>query len=60
MPFPNDETTRRFIERHFRRKNLIWSEDYFIHVLETSEKKYDTYWAVIALRDCGTSLPSRL
>ncbi len=58
MPFPNDEDTRRLIRNHFRRK-LEWSEDWFLHVLQTSTKRYDVYWSVIALRDCGTlrSLP---
>ena len=41
------------IERHFRRKDLHWTEEYFIAALD-SPKKHDVYWATIALRDCGT------
>jgi hypothetical protein len=55
MSFPLDEFTCETIRKHFRRKKLEWSEDYFIQVLETSSYKHDIYWAVIALRDCGTS-----
>jgi hypothetical protein len=57
MSFPLDEFTCGIIRKHFRRKNLEWSEDYFIQVLETSSHKYDIYWAILALRDCGTSKP---
>ncbi len=31
---------------------MEWNEDYFIRQL-SSDKKYDVYWATIALRDCG-------
>jgi hypothetical protein len=55
MPFPLTPHLRQTIEHHFRRKKLVWDEAYFLDVLTTSEKKYDVYWAVIALRDCGTS-----
>jgi hypothetical protein len=55
MPFPINDSTRKLIHRHFRRKNLEWTEDYFLDVLENSKSKYDIYWAVLALRDCGTS-----
>jgi hypothetical protein len=54
MPFPLDDFTRTTIQHHFRRKKLEWTEAYFVNVLETSEKKYDVYFATIALRDCGT------
>jgi hypothetical protein len=54
MPFPNDEMGRDFIRQHFRRKHLVWTEEYFIEALK-SPKKHDVYWAVIALRDCGTT-----
>ncbi|HKP38390.1 MAG TPA: hypothetical protein VJT71_16135 [Pyrinomonadaceae bacterium] len=54
MPFPIDELTRDMIKSHFRRKNLVWTEDYFLAALESSQK-YDVYWATIALRDCGTT-----
>jgi hypothetical protein len=41
------------IERHFRRKDLRWTEEYFVAALD-SPRKHDVYWATIALRDCGT------
>ena len=55
MPFPLNEQTRQFVRNHFRRKNLEWTEDYFLNVLESSDRKRDVYWAVLALRDCGTA-----
>jgi len=55
MPFPLFEQTKKAIQHHFGRKNLVWEEAYFIEVLETSENKHDIYWAVLALRDCGTT-----
>ena len=54
MPFPLDDNAREFVRRHFKRKALEWTEDYFINVLETSGQKHDVYWATIALRDCGS------
>ena len=59
MPFPLESFTRTMVERHFRRKNLEWTEDYFLRALDSSSK-YDVYWAVLALRDCGTirSIPA--
>lgn len=54
MPFPLDSFTRTMVERHFRRKTLEWTEDYFLRALDSSSK-YDVYWAVLALRDCGTT-----
>ena len=54
MPFPLNDQTRQFVRDHFRRKNLEWTEEYFLNVLDTSERKHDIYWAVLALRDCGT------
>jgi hypothetical protein len=60
MGFPLDDDAKRTIQHHFRRKKLIWSEEYFVSVLDTSEKRFDIYWAVLALRDCGTvqSIPA--
>ena len=55
MPFPLESYIRQPIEHHFRRKKLVWSEEFFVNVLNTSDKKYDIYWAVLALRDCGTT-----
>jgi hypothetical protein len=59
MPFPLSNDTELAIRRHFRKK-LEWTEEYFINVLKTSARRYDIYWAVIALRDCGTprSIPA--
>ena len=53
MPFPLGDVTRSMVERQFRRKNLEWTEDYFLRALD-SPSKHDVYWAVLALRDCGT------
>jgi HEAT repeat protein len=53
MPFPLDDFTRAMVERHFRRKNLEWTEDYFLRSLD-SHSRHDVYWAVLALRECGT------
>lgn len=55
MPFPLNETTRGLIERHFKKKKLVWGEDYFLGMLANSTQKHDVYFSVIALRDCGTS-----
>ncbi len=55
MPFPIDDFLRETIKQHFRRKSLEWTEDYFLDVLATSSNKYDVYYAVIALRDCGST-----
>lgn len=54
MPYPLDESLRQAIRDHFKRDNLIWSEHWFIKVIQTSDRKYDIYWSVLALRDCGT------
>lgn len=55
MPFPLDDYMRRSIEQHFRKKKLTWSEDEFLSVLQSTPRKYDALYAVIALRGCGTS-----
>ena len=54
MPFPLDSFTRTMVEHHFRRKKLEWTEDYFLQALD-SHSKHHVYWAVLALRDCGTA-----
>jgi hypothetical protein len=56
MPFPLQPYSRQPIEHHFRRKKLVWNEEYFLNVLNSSDKKFDIYWAILALRDCGTML----
>lgn len=53
MPFPLSDFVRSTIVHHFRRKDLEWTEDYFIRALESGQK-HDVYWAAIALRACGT------
>ena len=60
MPFPLSEHTRDAIARHFRGKGLVWSEAYFLDTLQSSSRRHDIYWSVIALRDCGTpaSIPA--
>lgn len=55
MPFPIDESTRDTILHHFRKKQGVWDEAYFVKMLQTANDKYDVYWSVIALRDCGTT-----
>jgi hypothetical protein len=55
MPFPLSDHTREAVQHHFRRKKLVWNESYFLQVLANSASKHDIYWAVLALRDCGTS-----
>jgi hypothetical protein len=54
MPFPISEDIRETVRHHFRKKQLVWEEAYFVNVLQTSADKFDVYWSVIALRDCGT------
>ena len=54
MSFPIDESTRNTILHHFRKKQVVWNEAYFVNMLQTASDKYDVYWSVIALRDCGT------
>jgi hypothetical protein len=53
LPFPLDAISRSFIEGHLKRKSLGWEEGYFLETLG-SASKHDVYWAVIALRGCGT------
>lgn len=55
MPFALSDHTREAVQHHFRRKNLVWNESYFLQILANSASKHDIYWAVLALRDCGTS-----
>ncbi|MBW8772274.1 MAG: hypothetical protein JF590_03115 [Gemmatimonadetes bacterium] len=54
MPFPNSPSIRETIEKHFRRRGLAWTEQYFVEILETATRRHDVYWATIALRDCGS------
>ena len=53
MPFPLDD--QNYIREHFRKKGLSWTEEHLIGVLENPQSsKWDVYYAVLALRDCGT------
>jgi hypothetical protein len=54
MPFPLDKTSEEFIERHFRRRQFRWDEEYFASVLDHPRSKHDVYWASIGLRKVGT------
>src|SRR5262245_52076577 len=53
MSFPLNPTSKEAITRHFKLKSQPWTEDFFIQKL-SSPKKYDVYWATIALRECGS------
>jgi hypothetical protein len=55
MPFPISEDIRDTIRHHFRKQDLVWDETWFVNVLQTGTDRYDVYWSVIALRDCGTT-----
>jgi len=56
MPFPLEDNPVAvgFIERHFRRRGFVWSEDFFLSVLNAPKSKYDVYWSAIGLRKVGT------
>lgn len=56
-----DASNKETIREHFKRnKAFSWSEDFFLSAIDADKSKYDVFWAVIALRDCGTqkSLPA--
>jgi|KBSMisStaDraftv2_1062788.scaffolds.fasta_scaffold69032_1 hypothetical protein len=53
MPFPLD-TGQDFIEHHFRRRKFVWSEDFFLSILDEPRSKYDVYWSVLGLRKVGS------
>lgn len=40
--------------KHFKSRKIEYSEDALIHVLNTSDRRYDVYWATLALREIGT------
>lgn len=52
MPFPLERT--QFIEHHFRKRAFVWSEDFFLSVLNDPRSKYDVYWSAIGLRKVGS------
>jgi len=45
---------REFVEKCIRRKDFEWSQEFFLRVIEQPRNQMEVYWAVIALRDCGT------
>jgi len=52
MPFPLDRTES--IERHFRKRQFVWSEDFFLSVLREPHSKWDVYWSALGLRRVGS------
>lgn len=54
MPFPASQLLMDSVSRHFRRRALQWTEDYFRAVLRNPSSKNDLYYAALALRSCGT------
>lgn len=55
MPFPLDNRGRQFIEQHFGKKgDFFWTEEFLLHVIDTSGSKYDLHKAAIGLREVGT------
>jgi HEAT repeat protein len=59
--FSLDASNKETISEHFKRnKAFSWSEEFFLSAINTDKSKFDVFWAVIALRDCGTpkSLPA--
>jgi len=53
--FPNNETTKRFIADHFRKRRLPMTEDGILDAIKAGLSKHDVYWGVLALRDIGTA-----
>lgn len=54
MPFPL--TDQAYYREHFRKKGISWTEESLTGVLgDPQSSKWDVYYAVMALRDCGTT-----
>ncbi|MFH0133070.1 HEAT repeat domain-containing protein [Variovorax sp. VaC1] len=56
-----DLSNKETISQHFKKnKAFSWSEEFFLSTISTDKSKHDVFWAVLALRDCGTqkSLPA--
>src|SRR5580765_5091972 len=53
--FPNNETTKRFIADHFRKRRLLLTEDGILDAIKAGRSKHDVHWGVLALRDVGTA-----
>jgi hypothetical protein len=45
----------QMVSAHFRRRRILPVEEELLRVLDESESKADVYWAVIALRNVGSS-----
>ena len=54
MPFPLG-SSQNSIEKHFRKRAFVWSEDYFLSVLNAPRSKYDVYWSALGLRKVGSN-----
>ena len=56
MPFPleDNDIAVSFIEKHFRKRDFVWNEDFFLLVLNAPRSKHDVYWSVIGLRKVGS------
>lgn len=56
MPFTLTATEAQEIASTLRRRHrdLVWSEDYLLGLIEARKSKMDVYWSVIGLRHCGT------
>lgn len=53
MPFPLHGHDH--IREHFRKKRIPWTDECLAGVLQNPQSsKWDVYYAVLALRDCGT------
>jgi hypothetical protein len=57
MPFNISDDEAQEIASTLRRrhKDLVWSEEYLLGLIEAQVSKMDVYWAVIGLRHCGSS-----
>lgn len=56
MLYPNEASTTAAIRRFFQRKKVPYSEEALVQVLQDdSSSKMAVYWAVLGLRDVGTS-----
>jgi hypothetical protein len=57
MPFRITADESREISSTLRRrhKDLVWSEDFLLDLIENGKSRMDVYWAVIGLRDCGST-----
>jgi len=54
MPFPLEPHSEETIEKHFRNRGFLWTEEYLLSAIANARSKYDVYWAAIGLRKVGT------